>query len=79
MINTSNQIQKILNSQLKDIENHIAKIPDGEQKNFIINAVKELRENKTLDPIKFVEQFSKIKGEKVDIESLKNMAQKINK
>jgi len=44
---------------------------DGEQKEYIVNAMKNLRDNRTLDATEFIEGFAKLKGEEVDIEKLR--------
>jgi len=73
MINLNEQLDKIISKQLSDITPMIDAIEDGEQKEYIKNAMKQLRDKQTLDPLAFIDGFSKIKGEKVDIDKLREM------
>ena len=76
MININKQLDEVISKQLKDITPILEQIEEGAQKEFIKNALSEIQKNRTLDINSFIENFSKIKGEKVDIESLREMAKK---
>ena len=76
MINLNEQLEKVIEKQLGLINPLLNKIPDGEQKEYIVNAINEIRRNKTLDVSEFVEGFAKLQGEEVDIEKLKEMIKK---
>tara|TARA_R110001606_G_scaffold91591_3_gene204265 strand:+ start:14398 stop:14643 length:246 start_codon:yes stop_codon:yes gene_type:complete len=76
MININKQLDEVISKQLKDITPILEQIEEGSQKEFIKNALSEIQKNRTLDINSFIENFSKIKGEKVDIESLREMAKK---
>jgi hypothetical protein len=76
MININKQLDEVISKQLKDITPILEQIEEGAQKEFIKNALSEIQKNRALDINSFIENFSKIKGEKVDIESLKEMAKK---
>jgi len=73
MINLNEQLDKVISKQLSDITPMIDTIEDGEQKDYIKNAMKELRDKRTLDPLTFVEGFSKIKGEQINLDKLREM------
>tara|TARA_R110001606_G_scaffold178819_1_gene325528 strand:- start:3745 stop:3981 length:237 start_codon:yes stop_codon:yes gene_type:complete len=73
MINLNEQLDKIISKQLSDIAPMIDAIEDGEQKEYIKNAMKQLRDKRTLDPLDFVEGFSKVKGEQIDIDKIREM------
>ena len=73
MINVNKQLDEVIAKQLKDITPLLNQIEDGAQKEFIKNSLGEIQKNRTLDVNSFINNFSKIKGEKVDIESLKEM------
>jgi len=70
MINLNEQLDSIIAEQLKDVHSLLNNIQEGPQKEFIKNSMNQMKKERTLDPSKFVEQFAKIKGEKVDIEKL---------
>ena len=76
MININKQLDEVISKQLKDITPILEQIEEGAQKEFIKNALSEIQKNRTLDINSFIENFSKIKGEKFDIESLREMAKK---
>tara|TARA_R110002153_G_scaffold23901_3_gene76818 strand:- start:2441 stop:2686 length:246 start_codon:yes stop_codon:yes gene_type:complete len=76
MININKQLDEVISKQLKDITPILEQIEEGAQKEFIKNALSEIQKNRALDINSFIENFSKIKGEKVDIESLREMAKK---
>jgi hypothetical protein len=76
MINLNEQLEKVIEKQLGLINPLLNKIPDGDQKEYIVNAIKEIRTNKTLDVSEFVEGFAKLKGEEVDIDKLREMIKK---
>jgi len=76
MINLNEQLDKVIQKQLGVINPLLDKIPDGEQKEYIVNAMNSLKANRTLDALEFVEGFAKLKGEEVDIEKLKEMIKK---
>ena len=76
MINLNEQLEKVIEKQLGLINPLLNKIPDGEQKEYIVNAINEIRRNKTLDVSEFVEGFAKLKGEEVDIDKLREMIKK---
>ena len=78
MINLNEQLDKIINEQLGKINPMLDNIEDGEQKQYIKKAMDMLKKNRTLDAMNFVEGFSKLKGEKVDIEKLKEMVKNNN-
>jgi uncharacterized protein (DUF2267 family) len=73
MINLNEQLDSIIAEQLKDVHSLLNNIQEGPQKEFIKNSMNQMKKERTLDPSKFVEQFAKIKGEKVDIEKLKSI------
>jgi len=73
MIDINKQLDGIISKQFKDITPLLDKVEPGEQKDFIQNALNQIRNNRTLDVNSFIEDFSNIKGEKIDIESLKEM------
>ena len=78
MINVNKQLDEVIAKQLKDITPLLNQIDSGAQKDFIKNALGEIQKNRTLDVNSFIDNFAKIKGEKVDIESLKEMAKNNN-
>ena len=71
MINLNEQLDKVIQAQLGRIMPMLNNLPDGEQKEYIVNAMKNLRDNRTLDATEFIEGFAKLKGEEVDIEKLR--------
>jgi hypothetical protein len=73
MINLNEQLDKVIQAQVGRIMPMLNNIPDGEQKEYIVNAMKQLKEKRTLDASEFIEGFAKLKGEKVDIDSLKEL------
>ena len=73
MINLNEQLDKVIQAQLGRIMPMLKNLPDGEQKDYIVNAMKNLKDNRTLDASEFIEGFAKLKGEKVDIDSLKEL------
>lgn len=73
MINLNEQLDKVIQAQVGRIMPILNDIPDGEQKEYIVNAMKQLKEKRTLDASEFIEGFAKLKGEKVDIDSLKEL------
>ena len=78
MINVNKQLDEVIAKQLKDITPILDKIDEGAQKDFIKKALGEIQKNRTLDVDSFINDFAKIKGEKVDIEGLKEMAKNNN-
>jgi len=76
MINLNEQLDKVIQKQLGVINPLLDKIPDGEQKEYIVNAMNSLKANRTLDALEFVEGFAKLKGEEVDIDKLREMIKK---
>ena len=78
MINLNEQLDKVIAEQLGKINPMLEAIGEGEQKEFIKNAMNRIKQDRTLDPAEFVEQFAKIKGEAVDIEKLREMAKNGN-
>jgi hypothetical protein len=78
MINVNKQLDEVIAKQLKDITPILDKIDEGAQKDFIKKALNDIKENRTLDIDIFINNFAKIKGEKVDIEGLKEMYKKNN-
>ena len=78
MINLNDQIDRIVSEQFKNVQTSLKDIPEGDQKEFIKSTMKQIQETRTGDPMQFVEQFSKIKGEEVDIEKLKELIKNHN-
>ena len=76
MINLNEQLDQVIQLQLSKIMPMIESMEDGEQKEYIVNAMKNLKDNRTLDASEFIEGFAKLKGEEVDIEKLKEMIKK---
>ena len=76
-MNVNDQLDKIISEQLKNVHEQLNNIPDGEQKEFLKESINKIKEERTLDPLEFVSQFSRIKGEKIDFEKLSEMAKKI--
>ena len=76
MININEQLDKVIAEQLSKIMPMLESMEDGEQKEYIVNAMKNLRDNRTLDATEFIEGFAKLKGEKVDIEKLRETVKK---
>lgn len=76
MINIKEQLNKVINEQLKEVYLQLDKVPEGEQKEYLKSAINELKNNKKLDPLDFVNNFAKIKGETVDIDKLKDLINK---
>ncbi len=76
MININKQLDLIISEQMTKLNPMLDKIPDGEQKDYIVNAMNQLKERKTLDASEFVEGFAKLKGEKIDIEKLRETVKK---
>ena len=71
MINLNEQLDKVIQAQLGRIMPMLNNLPDGEQKEYIVNAMKNLKDSRTLDASEFIEGFAKLKGEEVDIEKLR--------
>jgi hypothetical protein len=76
MINLNEQLDKVIQAQLGRIMPMLNNLPDGEQKDYIVNAMKNLKDNRTLDASEFIEGFAKLKGEEVDIEKLRETVKK---
>jgi hypothetical protein len=76
MININKQLDSIINEQVSKMMPMLDKIPDGEQKDYIVNAMNQLKEKRTLDASEFVEGFAKLKGEEIDIEKLRETVKK---
>ena len=76
MINLNEQLDQVIQLQLSKIMPMLESMEDGEQKEYIVNAMKNLKEKRTLDASEFIEGFSKLKGEKVDIEKLRETVKK---
>tara|TARA_R100000541_G_scaffold13279_1_gene22171 strand:+ start:651 stop:884 length:234 start_codon:yes stop_codon:yes gene_type:complete len=76
MINTEEQLNKVINEQLKEVYSQLDKVPEGEQKEYLKSAVNELKNNRKLDPMDFVNNFAKLKGVTVDIDKLKDIINK---
>tara|TARA_R110002012_G_C11190671_1_gene558419 strand:- start:189 stop:425 length:237 start_codon:yes stop_codon:yes gene_type:complete len=76
-MNINDQLDKIISNQLKNVHEQLKNIPEGEQKEFLKQSINKIKEERTLDPIEFVNQFSRIKGERIDFEKLSEMAKKI--
>ena len=76
MINIKEQLDKVINEQLKDVYSQLDKVPEGEQKEYLKSSINELKNNRKLDPMDFVNNFAKLKGETVDIEKLKYIINK---
>lgn len=78
MMDVQQQIDKIIQEQLKAVNISLAEAPEGAQKEFIKDAIKNLESERTLDPMKFVQDFAKIKGDSLDIDKLKNIVKNHN-
>lgn len=79
MINKKEQIKDILNTQLKEaFYPSIDKLPDGEQKQYFLDAAEKLKENHKIDPIDFINGLSKVSGEEIDFDALKDMVKTHN-
>ena len=76
MINLNEQLDQVIQVQLSKIMPMLESMEDGEQKEYIVNAMKSLRDNRNLDAMEFIDGFSKLKGEKVDIDALKETVKK---
>ena len=63
MINLKEQQDKILNEQLGKINHLLSEIEEGEQKDYILNALKTLKDKKSLDVLEFVKGFNKFETE----------------
>jgi len=63
MINLNAQLDKVIQEQLKKVTPMLNDIPDGEQKDYIINAINQISDKRTLDVKEFIEGFSKLQGE----------------
>ena len=77
MTDINAQLDKIISEQLKNVHEQIDKIPEGKQKDFLKESIKKLKKERKLDPMEFINEFAKIKGEKVDIDKLKDVINKI--
>jgi hypothetical protein len=78
MIDINKQLDEIIAKQFKDITPILNQVEEGAQKEFLINSLNDIRNNRTLDISSFIENFAKIKGEKIDIKSLKEMVKNNN-
>lgn len=78
MINLNEQLDNIITEQLKDVHSLLNNIQEGPQKEFIKSSIDRMKRDRTLNPSEFIEQFAKVKGEKVDIEKLKNIVKNGN-
>jgi hypothetical protein len=78
MIDINKQLDEIIAKQFKDITPILNQVEEGAQKEFLINSLNDIRNKRTLDISTFIENFAKIKGEKVDIESLKEKVKNYN-
>ena len=65
MINLNAQLDKVIQEQLSKVTPMLNDIPEGEQKDYIINAMNQLSDKRTLDVKEFIEGFAKLKGETV--------------
>ena len=65
MINLNAQLDKVIQEQLSKVTPMLDDIPEGDQKEYIVNAINQLSDNRTLDVKEFIEGFSKLKGETV--------------
>ena len=74
MIDINKQLDEIIAKQFKDITPILNQVEEGAQKEFIKKSLNDIKNNRTLDVNSFIEDFAKIKGEEIDIESLKEMA-----
>ena len=63
MINLKEQQDKILNEQLGKINHLLSEIEEGEQKDYILNALKTLKDKKSLDVLEFVKGFNNFETE----------------
>jgi cellobiose-specific phosphotransferase system component IIB len=77
MTDINAQLDKIISEQLKKVHEQIDRVPEGKQKDFLKESIKKFKKERKLDPMKFINEFSKIKGEKVDIDKLKDVIHKI--
>ena len=73
MINLNDQLDKVIQEQLKMVNPLLKEIEEGEQKEFLKMTIEKMKSTRSLDPTEFINQFSKIKGEVVDIEKLKGI------
>jgi len=65
MINLNAQLDKVIQEQLSKVKPMLNDIPEGDQKDYIVNAIKNLSDNRTLDVKEFIEGFTKLQGETV--------------
>ena len=61
MINLNEQLDKVIQAQLGKIMPMLNDIPEGDQKEYIVNAIKNLSDNRTLDAKEFIEGFKKLR------------------
>ena len=61
MINLNEQLDKVIAEQLSKIMPMLNDIPEGDQKDYIVNAIKNLSDNRTLDAKEFIEGFAKLR------------------
>tara|TARA_R110000782_G_scaffold205956_1_gene294229 strand:- start:409 stop:651 length:243 start_codon:yes stop_codon:yes gene_type:complete len=78
MINKEEIVDQIIAKDLKVIYPFLNEIKDCAQKDYIKNFLSEFKKNRTGDLSEFIEGFAKIKGEKIDIESLKEKLKNYN-
>ena len=78
MIDINKQLDEIIAKQFKDITPILNQVEEGAQKDFIKKSLNDIKNNRTLDVNSFIDNFAKIKGEEIDIESLKEMAKNNN-
>ena len=73
MINIKEQLNRVLEKQLENINVNLEKIADGEQKEYLKKTIQDLKAHKKINSMDFIENLSKLKGEKVDTEKLKEL------
>ena len=76
-MNVNTQLDKIIEEQLKNVYTQMDSIPEGEQKEFLRKTIESIKVDRKLDAMEFVSEFSKVKGDRVDFNKLREMAQKI--
>ena len=78
MINKDKIVDEIIAKDLKVITPLLNQIDSGAQKDFIKKALGEIQKNRTLDVDSFINDFAKIKGEIIDVESLREKVKNYN-
>ena len=64
MINLNAQLDKVIQEQLTKVTPMLNDIPEGEEKDYIINAINQLSDKRTLDVKEFIEGFANLKVKK---------------